>query len=70
MVLRLFLNRDGSLSGLPAVEETPAGRYNRTAPESAMRAVRRCAPYILPPDKYVAWQELRVRFDPIDMGGF
>ena len=69
VVLRLFLNPDGTVAGQPRIEEAPQGRYSQTAPESAIRAVRRCAPYNLPREKYEAWKEIRVRFDPVDMGG-
>jgi colicin import membrane protein len=69
VVLMLHLNADGSISGTPDVLEAPGGRYAQTAPESALRAVRRCAPYGLPPDKYDAWKQVKVTFDPTDMGG-
>ena len=69
VVLMLFLNVDGSVSGAPQVLEAPGGRYAQTAAESAARAVRRCAPYNLPVEKYEAWKEVRVVFDPTDMGG-
>jgi hypothetical protein len=69
VVLQLNLNADGSLNGVPQVLESPQGSYSATAPESAVRAVRRCAPYNLPVEKYDAWQQVRVTFDPRDMGG-
>ncbi|MHA1548260.1 MAG: cell envelope integrity protein TolA [Alphaproteobacteria bacterium] len=69
VVLRLFLNPDGTVAGQPRVVETPSGRYSTAAPESALRAVRRCAPYNLPREKYAAWKEILVHFDPVDMGG-
>ena len=39
------------------------------APESALRAVRQCAPYNLPAEKYDAWKQVKVTFDPREMGG-
>lgn len=69
VVLMLNLNADGSMSGPPQVVEAPGGRYAQTAPESAVRAVRRCAPYNLPAEKYDAWKQVKVTFDPTDMGG-
>jgi len=37
-------------------------------PESALRGVRRCAPYsFMPPLKYEAWKDVIVDFDPRDM---
>ena len=46
-------------------EEAPAGRYAQAAPESAIRAVRRCSPFKLPKNKFEAWKEVRVRFEPV-----
>lgn len=68
VVLMLNLNSDGSVAGDPQVLEAPAGQYADQAPESALRAVRRCAPYNLPADKYDAWKQVKVTFDPKDMG--
>jgi hypothetical protein len=68
VVLLLSFNPDGSLVGDPQLLEAPQGQFARQAPESAMRAVRRCAPYNLPPEKYDAWREVKVTFDPQDMG--
>ena len=39
----------------------------RAAAESARRAVLACAPYSLPSDKYEAWADVIVHFDPRDM---
>jgi hypothetical protein len=68
VVLMINLNQDGSVDGSPQVLEAPSGQYSDTAPESALRAVRRCAPYNLPADKYDAWKQVKVTFDPKDMG--
>jgi len=68
VVLMLNLNQDGTVAGDPQVLEAPQGQYAETAPESALRAVRRCAPYNLPADKYDAWKQVKVTFDPKDMG--
>ena len=69
VVLVLSLNADGSVNGEPQILERPAGRYEQAAPESALRAVRRCAPYTLPPDKYESWKQVKITFDPVEMGG-
>jgi colicin import membrane protein len=70
VVLLLSLNSDGTLTGAPAVEQTPQGQYSNTASESASRAVRLCAPYdMLSPDKYDVWKQVRVVFRPSDVGG-
>ncbi len=69
VVLMIYLNADGTIGGNPQVLQAPQGRYAQAAPESAVRAVRRCAPYNLPPEKYEAWKQVKVTFDPTDMGG-
>jgi hypothetical protein len=67
VVMKMDLNQDGSVAGNPQVVAAPGGRYAQTAPESAARAIRRCAPYVLPPEKYAEWQEIQIVFDPTDM---
>nr|WP_321455941.1 cell envelope biogenesis protein TolA [uncultured Cohaesibacter sp.] len=61
------LDRDGNISSGPEPFEYPASQFGVAAVESAMRAVRRCAPYTLPADKYDAWRRVRITFDPKDM---
>lgn len=63
----IAFNVDGSVAGTQVVE-APQGTYANLAPESAVRAVRQCAPYNLPPEKYDTWREVKVTFDPRDMG--
>jgi hypothetical protein len=42
----------------------------RTAAEAALRAVSVCEPYKrLPPNKYEAWREIVMTFDPSKMIG-
>jgi outer membrane biosynthesis protein TonB len=66
-VVRVELNEDGSLAGVPQVLEAPGGTYSQSAPESVVRAIRRCEPYSLPADKYDAWREIEITFDPVDL---
>ncbi|HMI96101.1 MAG TPA: hypothetical protein VK479_06270 [Micropepsaceae bacterium] len=73
--VRVFLAQDGSLAQPPLLE--PASRaaaagnpYMRTAAEAALRAVSVCEPYKrLPPNKYEAWREIVMTFDPSKMIG-
>ena len=73
--VRVFLAQDGSLAQPPLLE--PASRaaaasnpYMRTAAEAALRAVNVCEPYKrLPPNKYDAWREIVMTFDPSKMIG-
>jgi hypothetical protein len=66
VILLLSLNPDGSVAGVPKVLEAPEGRFVTAAPASAIRAAARCAPYDLPVDRYAAWKQVRVTFDPRD----
>lgn len=68
VALIITLNVDGSLAGMPQVVEAPQGQFANLAPETAIRAVRQCAPYNLPPEKYDTWRQVKVTFDPRDMG--
>jgi colicin import membrane protein len=73
--VRVFLAQDGSLAQPPLLE--PASRaaaasnpYMRTAAEAALRAVSVCEPYKrLPPNRYDAWREIVMTFDPSKMIG-
>ncbi|MDA1133214.1 MAG: cell envelope integrity protein TolA, partial [Proteobacteria bacterium] len=74
VTLRIFLNPDGSLAGRPEIVDgermnRPGGEFFRTAAESAIRAVLRCAPYeMLPAAKYDSWRDIRLTFDPRELG--
>jgi hypothetical protein len=68
-VLRIRLNRDGSVAAPPelvsqsgATEANAA--YSRAFVETARRAVRRCAPLDLPAELYAQWREFELNFDP------
>lgn len=66
--VRFSLDPSGGLDGNPEiVSGGGAGGIERAAAESARRAVIRCAPYNLPSDKYDAWADVIVHFDPRDM---
>ena len=38
-----------------------------SAAESVLRAIERCQPYKMPPEKYESWRELELNFDPSKM---
>lgn len=66
--VRFRLGRSGELEGRPEVVRGGASSGpGRTAAESAVRAVQKCAPFNLPSDKYETWAEIVVNFDPSDM---
>jgi outer membrane biosynthesis protein TonB len=62
------LDRSGELEGSPEIiSGGGADGIERAAAESARRAVMKCAPYNLPAEKYEAWADVVVNFDPSDM---
>lgn len=69
LVVRVQMNlaEDGSLRGNAAVVNSSGNPAFQAAADSALRAVRRCAPYSLPFEKYSAWQDVIVNFDPREM---
>lgn len=71
--IKVFLRPDGSLLQPPQLIDTSrlqsGDSYYRAAAESAMRAIRRCAPFRMPADKYQSWREIDLNFDPREMLG-
>jgi hypothetical protein len=73
--VRVFLAPDGNLLQPPQLEPATraaaaSNQYMRTAAEAASRAINVCAPYKrLPTDKYDAWREIVMTFDPSKMIG-
>jgi hypothetical protein len=66
VVLDLSLTREGALAGEPDLvspSSRPGGRAGIPV-ETALRAVRKCAPYKLPPDDYQYWKDIRVTIGP------
>jgi len=67
VTLRWRLRPDGSLDGEPVPEAPQSGPVYQIAAEAAMRAVKACSPFTLPPDKYWAWKSIIWDFDPREM---
>ncbi len=65
--VRVYLNRDGSLLRPAEIVGTPKTSAWRAAAERAVRAVDRCAPYVLPQNAYSNWKDIIMRFDPQDV---
>jgi len=65
--LRWSLNPDGSLNGEPGVMSAPNDTLGNAAAEAALRAVRTCQPFRLPPDSYEGWKDIEWVFDPRQM---
>ena len=69
-VVRVFLSREGALSGEPVLLEASASRSGPQLVATAMRALHACQPYsFLPADKYEEWRLLDITFSPQEMGG-
>lgn len=73
VTVRVELNRDGTLAGQPRLQNQArinlsGDPYLKLAGERAIRAVQQCAPYsFLPEEKYSAWREIDMHFDPSEM---
>ncbi len=67
--VKVFLSQDGTISREPEVVEYRPSQIGQVAAESAVRAVKRCAPYTLPVAKYESWKEIIMTFDPREMFG-
>lgn len=66
--VKFKLDRSGVLEGDPEIiNGGGASGVQRAAAEAARRAVVRCSPYTLPADKYDAWADVIVNFDPSEM---
>lgn len=63
-VVDFELNRDGTLKGEPRLVNQPPTPIALMAGDNAMRAIKQCAPYALPPEYYSDWEAARLRFDP------
>ncbi|MGQ0673898.1 MAG: cell envelope integrity protein TolA [Hyphomicrobium sp.] len=68
VVLSWRLRPDGSLDGEPEVMNRQSDSIYQIAVEAAIRAVKSCSPFNLPPDKYGAWKFIdEWKFDPREM---
>ena len=68
VTVRIQFKKDGSLQSEPLLMNHAAHPAFTAASESALRAVRSCAPYsFLPVAKYEAWKDVIIDFDPRDM---
>jgi len=69
--IRVELNPDGSVrrSSVVDVIRMVQDGYFRSAAENAMRAIAKCSPFRLPPNKYPIWRDLTLRFNPREMFG-
>ncbi|MEQ1755613.1 MAG: hypothetical protein ABL973_15945 [Micropepsaceae bacterium] len=70
--IRIYLNQDGTVSAPPElVDQAGLGDpYFRAAVDSAKRAVHMCSPFQMPAEKYAAWNDITITFDPTKMAGY
>ncbi|MBI1236988.1 MAG: hypothetical protein GC188_09940 [Alphaproteobacteria bacterium] len=67
VVVRVRLNRDGTLDGQPDILNRQAidvssDRYWRVARDRALAAIIDCAPYRLPAEHFTIWRRIDVTF--------
>ena len=68
--VQIRLSPDGKLIGAPKIVDgrrmnMPGQEFYRTAAESVLRAVRKCAPYdFLPKAQYDLWRDMTINFNP------
>jgi hypothetical protein len=67
ITVQFRLAPDGSVTDIVEVAAEGVGRLYDVAADAARRAVLQCQPYRLPPNKYEAWKEVRVNFDPREL---
>lgn len=65
--IKIFLDVDGNMITPPRVLTRARGRFFRIAVENALRALRRCQPFKMPPEKYEVWREMVLIFNPSEM---
>ena len=64
VTIRFKLNQDGTVNGVPSIQQYPASQYGTVAADRAVGAVLQCGPYQLPAEKYDLWSEVQMRFSP------
>jgi colicin import membrane protein len=65
-MLDVSFNADGSLAGEPRIIKSGSSILDRSVAETALRAVRRCAPYNIPAKfapYYADWKRWHIEFD-------
>ena len=65
LTVRWLLDEDGRIVGEPEVVGAPGGAPDSPMAQSAIQAVRACAPYRLPVASYHLWKEVVFNFDTL-----
>jgi colicin import membrane protein len=67
--VRFQLRQDGSLDGEPVLVAPQSSPLYSIAADASIRAIKQCAPFQLPADKYGAWSTVTWEFDwPVILG--
>jgi colicin import membrane protein len=67
--VRFQLRQDGSLDGEPVLVAPQSSPLYSIAADASIRAIKQCAPFQLPQDKYGAWSTVTWEFDwPVILG--
>ncbi len=67
--VEFHLRQDGSLDGEPRLVNRQSSPLYSLAADASIRALKQCAPFQLPPDKYGAWNTVTWDFDwPVILG--
>ena len=69
VLLRIKLLIDGNVEDIKVSQgpKTDNTTMNQLAIDTAIRAIKICAPYKMPINSYNAWKELEIMFDPREM---
>ena len=69
--IRVVLNPDASVrtAQIMNFERMFSDQFFRSAAENARRAILKCSPFDLPPNRYEVWRDLTLRFDPSQLFG-
>ncbi|MBV9971597.1 MAG: hypothetical protein JO228_16565, partial [Xanthobacteraceae bacterium] len=71
LVVRIDLQRDGTLAGEPTLIEASASPKGPAVLQSLFAGLAKCQPFnMLPAEKYQEWRTLDIRFTPQDLGQF
>ena len=63
------LRQDGTVEGEPVIVDRQNTPLYNIAADATIRAIKQCAPFQLPPDKYGAWSKVSLTFDwPVMLG--
>jgi colicin import membrane protein len=67
--VEFHLRQDGTLDGEPILVNRQSSPLYNLAADASIRALKQCAPFQLPPDKYGAWNTVTWDFDwPVILG--